>query len=79
MIHNTGDIRIYTVPAPVGVPPVSHDRKWRRVFSMQFTGDITSSICSPKYFGQRSLKTTSHKNSKYNYKRDREFLLKNNV
>ncbi len=79
MIHNTGDIRTYSLPPPAGIPPVSHNRKWRRVFSVNVVGDACSSMCRPTKFGQKSLMTTAYKNSRYNTKRRREMLLKPNV
>lgn len=79
MIHNTGDIKIYSEPPPIGVVPISHDRKWRRVISVEFVGEACSSMCRPKFFGQKSLINTAHKNSRYNTKRNREILFKSNV
>lgn len=79
MIHNSPDIRIYSQPPPVGVAPVKHDRKWRRIFSIDVVGGPCSIMTSPKHFGEKQIISTAGLNSKYNYKRNREFLFKGNV
>ena len=71
MIHNTGDIKVYSEPPPVGIPPVKHDRKWRRIFSMDWHGKPSFSIVKPTKFSVGSLLTNSLLNRRYNTKQDK--------
>lgn len=71
MHHNTADIRIYSQPPPIGKPPVSHNRKWRQVFTVEWQHGPAYIASAPKQFCEQALMTVAQINSRYNTKRHR--------
>lgn len=79
MIVNSTDIRIYSEPPPYGTLPSIHNKTWRRVFSIEFDGLPSSSVCDPKIFSEKSVLCTASINSKYKKKRKKEMPFKSYV